>query len=443
MNTDNKNSKISNWVVFLGGYTTGLIILFIYRCQYSQVYPTITIPIFWSSALLVLLTTSLAAAPLIRFVILGWDARYHEFVNRLNNEALIAYLQQFWEKRATQDDSVFVGWDKNGKKIDGILVETTEDKVNNSMEKIFKDIYTEQYGRRAFYVPIVLLITIIFILTVLSILLYLDVKLNLHIAVLDTNARVAIASIAGAYMYVVSDTIQSVRQRSLNASTIYWYVLRMLLAIPIGFALTYFSLIPLEDRAFLAFALGALPLDEIIKLLRHFSREKLNPSKENKEEEKSDQLIKLEGVTTRISSLLIAEGVDSIEQIITVDPVLLSIRTGLPFKFILHLGSQAIVRRYLGETVEKLMPLGLADARSIAALVDDLDNTKKESEEQAKIIKSRATAVLNAATSLVKPENSNYTSECLEFNFRQIANGNYTKFIQGKLLTLSKNNAQL
>ena len=440
MNTDNKNSKISNWVFFLGGYTIGLIILFIYWCRYSQEYQTITIPIFWSSALLVLLTTSLAAAPLIRFVILGWDARYHEFVNRLNNEALIAYLQQFWEKRTTQDDSVFVGWDKTGKKVNGILVETTEDKVNNSMEKIFKDIYTEQYGRHAFYVPIVLLITIIFILTVLSILLYLDVKLNLHIAVLDTNARVAIASIAGAYMYVVSDTVQSVRQRSLNASTIYWYVLRMLLAIPIGFALTYFSLIPL-DRAFLAFALGALPLDEIIKLLRHFSREKLNPSKEDKEEEKTDQLIKLEGVTTRISSLLIAEGVDSIEQIITVDPVLLSIRTGLPFKFILHLGSQAIVRRHLGETAEKLMPLGLADARSIAALIDDLDNKKNEPEEQAKI--SRAKAVLNAATSLVKPENSSYTSECLEFNFRQIANGNYTKFIQGKLLTLSKNNAQL
>ena len=210
----------------------------------------------------------------------------------------------------------------------------------------------------------------------------------------------------------------------------------MLLAIPIGVALT--SLIAKDAQPFVAFGLGALPMDTLIKGLRRLSTEKLNLTAE---EEESDQLIRLEGVTGRISSLLIAEGVDSIDQIITVDPVSLSIRTGLPFKFILHLGSQAIVRRHLGETAEKLMPLGLADARSIAALIDDLDNKKIEPEEQAKI--SRATAVLNAATSLVKPENSSYTSECLEFNFRQIANGNYTKFIQGKLLTLSKNNAQL
>ena len=52
-------------------------------------------------------------------------------------------------------------------------------------------------------------------------------------------------------------------------------------------------------------------------------------------------------MTARISSLLIAESVDSIDQIINVDSVLLSIRTGLAFKFILHLGSQAGIVNYV------------------------------------------------------------------------------------------------
>jgi len=205
----------------------------------------------------------------------------------------------------------------------------------------------------------------------------------------------------------------------------------MLLAIPIGIALTY----PLEPavKPFVAFGLGTLPMDQIIKLLRRLTSKQLNLSEAAQE---SDQLIKLEGVTVRISSMLIAEGVDSIEQIIAVDPVLLSIRTGLPFKFILQLGAQAIVRRHLGETATKLIPLGLADARSIAALVADLDDKNTA-------IQNRAKAVLATAMSLITPTpvdataTSNYSTEYLEFNFRQIANENYSKFILGKLLNLS------
>jgi hypothetical protein len=192
-----------------------------------------------------------------------------------------------------------------------------------------------------------------------------------------------------------------------------------------------------EDlKPFMAFGLGTLPMDQLIKALRRLTTEKLNLTVA---EEESDQLIRLEGVTTgRIASMLIAEGIDFIEQVITVDPVLLSIRTGLPFKFILHLGSQAIVRRHLGVSAEKLIVLGLSDALSIAALVDNLDDSNE-------VAQNRAKAVLAVATSLIKSPMENqsatitddYSAECLEYNFRQISSGNYTRFIQGKLLQLN------
>jgi hypothetical protein len=425
-----KTPSSLHWYLLLGiGDLIGLVAFWFYwHCNLQ-----LPIPTFVGSALLVLITTSLAAAPLIRFVILDWEVRYHEFLNRLNNESLIAYLQQFWEKRTTQDPE-FASWPLEGN--ENIVTKSQPSASNNTEtlpqpleERIFDAIYHEQYGRPAFFVPITLLVSSIFISTVLSILIYLQ-QITL---VMNIDAAVAIASIAGAYMYVVSDSIQSVRQRSLNASSIYWYVLRMLLAIPIGVALT--SLAATDVKPFVAFGLGALPMDQLIKALRRLTTEKLNLTVA---EEESDQLIRLEGVTGRIASMLIAEGVDSIEQVITVDPVLLSIRTGLPFKFILHLGSQAIVRRHLGVSAEKLIALGLSDARSIAALVDNLDDSNE-------LVQNRAKAVLAVATSLIKSPMENqsatitddYSTECLEYNFRQISSGNYTRFIQGKLLQLN------
>jgi hypothetical protein len=220
----------------------------------------------------------------------------------------------------------------------------------------------------------------------------------------------------------------------------------MLLAIPIGFALTSPTINASFNtgvRPFVAFGLGTLPMDQIIRVLRQATSKLLSLSEAV---EKSDYLVQLEGVTGRVASILNAEGVDSIEQIITVDPVLLSIRTGLPFKFILQLGSQAIVRRYLGATAEKLIPLSLANAGSIAALVAELkDNTPK------------AIAVLNAATAQIKsnefktPANADSTvsvgiastvtdsdlKESLKFIFCQISDANYTKFILGKLLKMN------
>ena len=424
MRTHNKKRwdlKIVLWLSLLLANISGMIAF----GMHLQHLDTMSMSALVSSELLLFITGSLASAPLIRFVVTDWGTRYQEFVNRLNNDALTAYLQQFWEKYTIQSED-FIAWTPNECEDKTI----TQKQIDNSMESIFDDIYHKQYGQNAFFVPLALLFFTIFISTVLSIKIYLD-QITIDLKNVDVTV-IAIASMAGAYMYIVSDSIQSVRQRSLNASTLYWYTLRMLLAIPVGVALT--SLIADAAQPFVAFGLGALPMDQIIKSLRHLTTEKLSLTVADEE---SDQLIKLEGVTARISLLLVAEGVDSIDQVITIDPVLLSIRTGLPFKFILQMGSQAIVRRLMGETAEKLIPLGLANAHSIAELVEDLDSNNDER-------KNRAVAVLNTATALVVTPAANetavvtsdYSSACLEYTFRQIADSNYTKFICGKLLEL-------
>src|SRR5271170_334620 len=63
------------------------------------------------------------------------------------------------------------------------------------------------------------------------------------------------------------------------------------------------------------------------------------------------------GVTSAIAADLEAEGVSSVDQLLCMDPVLLTIRTGLPFDLILRLAAQAITGRYLTGQAAGLLPL--------------------------------------------------------------------------------------
>jgi len=204
----------------------------------------------------------------------------------------------------------------------------------------------------------------------------------------------------------------------------YWYVLRLLLAVPIGVAVS--GILTKQVAGLVAFGLGTFPIDSLMRLIRRLTLKQLNDAEVAQDE---DQLIHLEGVTVQIASTLAAENISSIDQLIGMDPILLAIRTGLPFKLMLRLGSQAVVRRYLGSSASRLVPLGLADAEPIVALLDMLDATGTN----ADIKKQRAQAALNDAVMRLR-DPSNPTSpskDTLELIFREIEAESYTQFLLG------------
>lgn len=94
---------------------------------------------------------------------------------------------------------------------------------------------------------------------------------------------------------------------------------------------------------------------------------------DREKENAPDRLLSLSGVTLPIVSVLEAEGIHSVEQVAAADPVLLSIRTGFPFRFTLRLCSQAIVRRHFGSNASVLLPIGLADVVPIDLLMKATD----------------------------------------------------------------------
>jgi hypothetical protein len=233
--------------------------------------------------------------------------------------------------------------------------------VDRKNRDIFEQLYLEQYGRAGFLLPIFLLLTTLFVEVMLAVLRW----RNVITFPSDNSAAIGLAAMGGTYMFIVGDTVMSGRRRSLSIGDTYWYALRAVLAVPIGLAAH--GLVSDGMSAFVAFGLGVLPVDALLRLIRHLTLAKLSDADAG-----SDQLVKLEGVTADLSTRFGAEGISSIEQLACMDPVLLAIRTGLPLKLIMKLTSRAVVRSHLGEIADSLVPTGLYEVRAINFLLCNL-----------------------------------------------------------------------
>jgi hypothetical protein len=335
-----------------------------------------------TAIVLAIFSTSLVAAPFISFLSHGWYARFDEFRNSLKDGALFAYLRRFWAARLL--DAVADYRKQQGALSSGNYIVDKEDLIDmpqiwTELEKeaqpyigkVFSRIYQEQFGLLPFLPPFVLLVTITYAASV-SI-----VFINYCAAGIQTcpgyffgaPPNLVISAMSGAYMFTVADSVMSIRRRSLNVSDVYWYALRQFLAVPI--ASFFSSSLPVHGAAGIAtttlcFVVALLPVDVLLKQLRRVAYVAMSS---NPAEEQGDQLLKLRGMTSPVVTLFLSEGVYSVEQVATADPVLLAIRTGLPFRLVLVFGSQAIVRRHFGDESHTLLRIGFADATAVYNLM--------------------------------------------------------------------------
>lgn len=368
------------------------------------------------------ITTALAAAPFIRFVLAGWESRFNEISNRLGSQSLCAYLIQFWEQRFR-------------KKCPGFPAGVNDCDTNALLQnferparKLFRQIYNEQYGKWAFLTPVVLVIIVVAVETSIITFGFAGYRPAIDFSAF---ALPAFGAMCGTYMFVVGDSVMAVRRRALNISDIYWYALRLVLAVPVGMAVA-----KIGGDVMGAFVLGTLPIDQFRKVLARYAGANFI---ELEASQMTDQLIQLEGVTADISAQMAMEGITSIEQLLGADPVSLAIRTGLPFKLMLRLGSQAVVRKHLGMGATALVPIGLADAEPVALLVRKYscrrgDQTVVDAALKADPVVANAVDFINnfALTDSAKKLNVPATpvvAASLAEAFERIAAESYTKFL--------------
>ena len=282
--------------------------------------------------------------PVVHFLRVSWRHKRDEMMNYFDDNAIHLYIQQF--------------------------LPTETAKSNEEARVLFGRVYDAHFGRIGFAAPLTLLAA-----TLLSQAIIVTTAVLSKVGYLPPQKlalpEIAIAAIAGGYMWVLSDFIARMHRRHFARADIYYAVLRLVIAVPLGFAFT--DLLPIEKGTlFIAFALGAFPLGPIMSILRRLTYKRLGI--EDTGNEATDQPVKLQGINAVISERLQNEDIFTITQLASEDPIRLTMRTNLSFNFILECISQALAWMYLGDNLDKIRPFGLRGAHEIKSLMDESEN---------------------------------------------------------------------
>ena len=378
----------------------------------------------WATAVLV------ATVPVVYFLVLGWPAREAEFVDKVGaTTKMDFYFDRFWagqrttlRKHGLGPQALFrkryrslIGWHLYIAPglvfvavltlLSGLVAATTvRSGYNRYVEHLTNEAMDERrageagvtIGRptQAIHIPAPTLDRSVWPLP----------RVDLSLA--------ALSAIAGAYVFVVASLIQKCRARTLVYSDLFAGSLRLLIAAPLG--LSFSGLATPSLAAFASFALGAFPISRLATIAQQVAGKRLGFEVPQATE---DQTLSMVGVTQPISDVLAQENITCAQQLADVDPVVLALRTGLSFDYVLFLAAQSLVRCFVGRTAAALGPLGMADARAIWFLM------RKSAADQDQVFRSLAARMPGSAAAPAIDE------ILLRQAFRKIARDPYTIFL--------------
>jgi hypothetical protein len=290
------------------------------------------------------IVASLPVVPIAHYLRFGWPARKEQIISRLSNDSILHYKQTFCPMSEFTDS---VG---------------------------FAQEYDLRYGRRLFWLPVTLFCVAIYFLTYLSASWVFPHDWS---SASEGTAKIAILSLAGAYVWVTYDLIIRARQNDVVTSDVNRATLRLLVSLPFGFAISAFAgILPgtevtLSSGA-LAFFVGAFPTDTVLKFMRRTAAIPLKLDADSGGDN-VQQLTKIDGISVPIAERLIDEGVKTNLQLAYSDPVALTIKSGMDFSFILDICGQALVRIYFNDDQMRVVQkFGLRTGNEIWDLNDPL-----------------------------------------------------------------------
>lgn len=353
--------------------------------------------------------------PILSFFIFGWASKRQEIVNYFDTpEKIIAYFAKF-PFNSLKD-------------------------TNDTSYKL-NQLYASLLGRSSYVLPLLLLISVS---GTLAFLLAQEILSQLSRATSSTIVTSAVwSAIAGAYAWIASDATFQFWQKSLLPTHLYQYSIRFIVAVPLGYSFaTFVTDAGSSKAAFLAFAVGAFPLTKFLSLTRRFITRQFELLGAKIDGPLNDDAItKLQGIDDKIADRLHQEGIFTISQLPTADPVRLAVRTNLDFGFIIDCASQALAWIYLNDKLNLIRVLGLRGGFEIKTLMEafDYDPSNPElgassaSRPKRTIIQDSkswsfdadaADLTIGAAAAMV-----NVPKEQMERTFYEIACDPYTTFL--------------
>ncbi len=320
----------------------------------------------------------LVMAAIFSYLNVGLKKKTEMITGFYTPETIAEYFDQFW-----------AGRDALCKSIVNYRTDPTPDKVNTGkvLEDEFQALFAADFGVKTFIFPAIIL------LATGTIVLFMGYAGGLGYAVsLGDPAQVvpvqpfgikleliSVAAIFGALTWVASDVIVRSHQWTLHPSDLAWYALRFIVAVPLGYALALAVganpaatgvTVPPGIGAFAAFVGSMFSLDAIKKAVGTAAT-RFGMPMNSSPEERDDLIIKLAGVDDAKAQALATEGLSTIGQLVTADPIRVSIRTGLSFEYVLNLINAALLWVFVGNALKQLAPLGLRGASDVLALHED------------------------------------------------------------------------
>jgi hypothetical protein len=323
------------------------------------------------SVILSVILVSLIAYPLIIYIYLGWKRKANDVILSMSPKCAKLYLDTF------QTQSVDLG---------------------NALEA-FKEFYYSWYGRKYLVVPIgiTMVAAIILSYSLADTGLF---NLNEFNKIPQAAAEyihlpaVAVAAAAGAYGFAAWDLIWRTARLNLSPADILGASVRMLIAIPLGYA--FAALLKDDLGPFIAFAAAAFPLQAVIIMLQRLANKQLGV--EMGASASKDQVTELSCVDKVIADRLQDADITTVGQLAYCDPVQICMRTSLSFAFVSDIVAQALAWIYVGNKLADLRPLGLRGAVEIQYLCNDIKSGTDDEKRVAKATLEKAASIMGLSS---------------------------------------------
>jgi hypothetical protein len=222
----------------------------------------------------------------------------------------------------------------------------------------------------------------------------------------------ALGAIGGAYTMITLDSIVRVIQRDLSPEDLYLQALRLMAALPIGYA---FAVLYPPNGPLFAFIAAAFPLQQVQSMLRQQALKQLGQSQPANTT--ADTLTALSGVDLATTDRLNVIGVNTITQLANADPVQLTMRTNFNFNFVLDLQAQALAWVYLETKLATLRPMGLRSSYELCVL-------QQQAADPGDTMHANAQAVIAQAAGAISLTNEQFANALY-----QIAGDDYVLFL--------------
>lgn len=318
----------------------------------------------------------LAVSPAITYLLTMWKSGRAQLISRLRPKSVARYFHCFPDRRIKLPEQ------RPG---------TSED-IDERYQEAFKEFYDQYFSWRLFLVPLVVYGLVVLMLLVLSAL-SVGQWLELREKTPGSLPHLAVVAFAGAYVFVVYRQIGAAFSQQLVPGDLMRSALRLAMAIPMGYAVA--GLFKEAMALPLVFILGVFPLGDTVRILRRIAIKKYEIGDSPTGGEESELQRELQGVDQRTAERFANQGVTTLLQLAYRDPIKLMISTNLEFSYVIDCISQALLRLYLGEGIDKTRRFGLRGAQEAKNLYDDLDSEDAKTAKAARTIFQRCASELD------------------------------------------------